>query len=130
MVSRSFELQGEADDLRTMFLETLEEARFTLVHSEDTDDGFMLIGANAKRVSQLVATMMNLFIGYIQRNRYAVELKATQKAERVHVILRCYPYLDVLDMKASSGKPEEQEKCLRIADYFQDKVMDRFNPAP
>jgi len=130
MVSRSFELQGEADDLRTMFLETLEEARFTLVHSEDTDDGFTLIGANAKRVSQLVATMMNLFIGYIQRNRYAVELKATQKADRVHVILRCYPYLDVLDMKASSGKPEEQEKCLRIADYFQDKVMDRFNPAP
>ena len=128
MVSRSFELQGEADDLRTMFLETLEEARFTLVHSEDTDNGFTLIGANAKRVSQLVATMMNLFIGYIQRNRYAVELKATQKADRVHVILRCYPYLDVLDIKASSGKPEEQEKCLRIADYFQDKVMDRFNP--
>jgi len=129
MVSRSFELQGEADDLRTMFLETLEEARFTLVHSEDTDDGFTLIGANAKRVSQLVATMMNLFIGYIQRNRYAVELKVTQKADRVHVILRCYPYLDVLDMKASSGKPEEQEECLRIADYFQDKVMDWFTPA-
>ena len=112
-----------------MFLETLEEARFTLVHSEDTDDGFTLIGANAKRVSQLVATMMNLFIGYIQRNRYAVELKVTQKADRVHVILRCYPYLDVLDMKASSGKPEEQEECLRIADYFQDKVMDWFTPA-
>lgn len=128
MVSRSFMVHGEADYLRTTFLEALEEARFTLVHREDADDGFTLIGANAKRVSQLVATMMNLFIGYVQRNRYAVELRATQKADRVHVILRCYPYLDVLDMKATSGDPDEREKCLRIADYFQGKVMDKLNP--
>jgi len=56
-----------------------------------------------------------------------VELKATQKDDRVHVILRCYPYLDVLDMEVPST-PEEREKCLRIADYFQGKIMDRFNP--
>jgi len=62
MVSRSFVLHGEADDLRASFLEALEVAGFTLVHSEDADDGFTLIGADAKRVSQLVATMMNLFI--------------------------------------------------------------------
>ena len=126
MVSRSFVVQGEADDLRTMFLETLEEARFTLVHSEDTDDGFTLIGANAKRVSQLAATMMNLFIGYIQRNRYAVEMRATRQADRIHVFLRCCAYLDVLDMEAPSNA-EEREKCLRLADYFQDKIMDAFN---
>ena len=126
MVSRSFELQGEADDLRKLFLETLEEARFTLVHSEDTDDGFTLIGANANRVSQLMATMMNLFIGYIQRNRFAVEMRATRQADRVHVVLRCCSYLDVLDMEAPSN-PEEHEKCLRLADYFQDKIMDAYN---
>lgn len=126
MVSRSFVLHGEADDLRTLFLETLEEARFTLVHSEDTDDGFTLIGANAKRGSQLVATMMNLFIGYIQRNRYAVELRAIQKNDKIHVILRCYPYLDVLDIKAPSGNPGEDEKCQKIANYFHDKIVDKF----
>ncbi len=126
MVSRSFVLHGEADDLRTLFLEKLEEAGFTLVHGEDTNDGFTLIGANAKRVSQLVATMMNLFIGYIQRNRYAVELRAKQINDKIYVLLRCYPYLDVLDMEATSSNPGEYEKCLRIANYFHDKIVDKF----
>jgi len=128
MVTRTFMLQGETDDLRSLFLELLEDAGFTLVHREDTDNGFTLIGANAKRISQLVATMMNMFIGYIQRNRFAVELRATSEADRVHVVLRCCTYLDVLDMEAPSSNPEEQEKCLRLADYFQDKIKDRFNP--
>jgi len=128
MVTRTFMLQGETDDLRSLFLELLEDAGFTLVHREDTDNGFTLIGANAKRISQLVATMMNLFIGYIQRNRFAVEVRATSEADRVHVVLRCCTYLDVLDMEAPSSNPEEQEKCLRLADYFQDKIKDRFNP--
>jgi len=127
MVTRTFMLQGDVDDLRSLFLELLEDARFTLVHREDTDNGFTLIGANAKRISQLVATMMNLFIGYIQRNRFAVEVRATSEADRVHVVLRCCTYLDVLDMEAPSSNPEEQEKCLRLADYFQDKIKDRFN---
>jgi hypothetical protein len=126
MVSRSFVLRGEADDLRKLFLETLEEARFTLVHSEDKDDGFTLIGANAKRVSQLMATMMNLFIGYIQRNRFAVEIRATREPGGVHVVLRCCTYQDVIDMEAPSS-PEEHEKCLRLANYFQDKIVDAFN---
>ena len=128
MVTRTFMLHGETDDLRSLFLELLEDAGFTLVHREDTDNGFTLIGANAKRISQLVATMMNMFIGYIQRNRFAVELRATSEADRVHVVLRCCTYLDVLDMEAPSSNPEEQEKCLRLADYFQDKIKDRFNP--
>ena len=128
MVTRSFVLQGEENELRNLFLEMLEDAGFTLVHREETDDGFTLIGANAKRVSQLVATMMNVFIGYIQRNRFAVELRATQKADRIHVVLRCCTYLDVLDMEASSSNSEEQEKCLRLADYFQDKITAKFNP--
>ena len=63
MVTRTFMLHGETDDLRSLFLELLEDAGFTLVHREDTDNGFTLIGANAKRISQLVATMMNMFIG-------------------------------------------------------------------
>ena len=128
MVTRTFMLHGETDDLRSLFLELLEDAGFTLVHREDTDNGFTLIGANAKRISQLVATMMNMFIGYIQRNRFAVEVRATSEADRVHVVLMCCTYLDVLDMEAPSSNPEEQEKCLRLADYFQDKIKDRFNP--
>ena len=126
MVTRSFMIQGDVDDLRGLFLEILEDAGFTLLHREDTDHGFTLIGANAKRTSQLVATLMNLFIGYIQVNRFAVEVRASREAERVHVVLRCCTYLDVLDMEAPSN-PEEHEKCLRLADYFQDKLMDAFN---
>jgi len=99
-----------------------------LIHREETDDGFTLIGANSKRTSQLVATMMNLFIGYIQRNRFAVEVRATSEADRVHVVLRCCTYMDVLDMEAPISNPEEQEKCLRLADYFQDKMIERYNP--
>ncbi len=121
-------LQGEADELRNTFLELLEDAGFTLIHREETDDGFTLIGANSKRTSQLVATMMNLFIGYIQRNRFAVEVRATSEADRVHVVLRCCTYMDVLDMEAPISNPEEQEKCLRLADYFQDKMIERYNP--
>jgi len=128
MVTRTFMLQGDVDDLRSLFLEILEDAGFTLLHREDVDHGFMLIGANAKRTSQLVATLMNLFIGYIQVNRFAVEVRASREADGVHVVLRCCTYLDVIDMEAPRRNPEEQEKCLRIADYFQDKVMDRFNP--
>jgi len=127
MVSRSFVLHGEADDLRSLFLEILEDAGFTLLHREDTGHGFTLIGANAKRTSQLVATMMNMFIGYIQSNRFAVKMRATREAERVHVVLRCCTYLDVMDMEAPSSNPEEHEKCLRLADYFQNKIMDAFN---
>jgi hypothetical protein len=120
--------QDEADELRNTFLELLVDAGFTLIHREETDDGFTLIGANSKRTSQLVATMMNLFIGYIQRNRFAVEVRATSEADRVHVVLRCCPYLDVLDMEAPPSDPEEHEKCLRLADYFQDKMIERYNP--
>lgn len=128
MTTRTFMLQGEVDDLRNLFLELLEDAGFTLLHREETDIGFTLIGANAKRVSQLVATMMNLFIGYIQMNRFAVELRATSEADRIHVVLRCCTYLDVLDMEAPSNNPEDQEKCLRLADYFQDKIIAGFYP--
>ncbi len=127
MVTRTFRLQGDVDDLRSHFLEVLEDAGFILLHREDTDHGFTLIGANAKRTSQLMVTMMNIFIGYIQRNRFAVEIRATSEAERTHVVLRCCTYLDVLDMEAPSSNPEEQEKCLRLADYFQDKIEDSFN---
>jgi hypothetical protein len=127
MVTRTFMLQGDVDDLRSLFLEILEDAGFTLLHREDADHGFTLIGANAKRTSQLVATLMNLFIGYIQVNRFAVEVRASREADGVHVVLRCCTYLDVLDMEAPSSNPEEQEKCLRLADYFQDKIKDRFN---
>jgi hypothetical protein len=128
MVTRTFMLQGEADELRNTFLELLVDAGFTLIHREETDDGFTLIGANSKRTSQLVATMMNLFIGYIQRNRFAVEVRATSEADRVHVVLRCCTYLDVLDMEAPPSDPEEHEKCLRLADYFQDKMIEKYNP--
>lgn len=99
-----------------------------MIHREETDDGFTLIGANSKRTSQLVATMMNLFIGYIMKNRFAVEVRATSEADRVHVVLRCCTYMDVLDMEAPISNPEEQEKCLRLADYFQDKMIERYNP--
>ncbi len=126
MVTRTLTLQGDVDDLRNLLLEILKDAGFTLLHLEDIDNGFMLIGANAKRTSQLVATMMNLFIGYIQRNRFAVEIRATREAERVNVVLRCCTYQDVLDMEAPSS-PEEDEKCLRLADFFQDKIVDAFN---
>ena len=98
-----------------------------MLHREDADHGFTLIGANAKRTSQLVATLMNLFIGYIQVNRFAVEFRATREAEMIHVVLRCCTYMDVLDMEAPSSNPEEQEKCLRLADYFQGKIVDAFN---
>ena len=127
MVTRSFMVQGDVDDLRNHLLEILKDAGFTLLHLEETGRGFTLIGANAKRTSQLLATMMNLFTGYIQRNRFAVEIRATGDAERVHVVLKCCTYLDVLDMEAPSRDPEEHEKCRRLADYFQGKILDAFN---
>jgi hypothetical protein len=126
MVTRTLTLQGDVDDLRNLLLEILGDAGFTLLHLEDIDKGFTLIGANAERTSQLAATMMNLFIGYLQRNRFAVEIRATREADRVHVVLRCCTYQDVIDMEAPSS-PEEHEKCLRLADYFQDKMVDAFN---
>jgi len=123
MIVRSMDVRGAWGELLGRFLGLLDEIGFTVIHREETGDGFRVIGASAKRMSQLTATMMNLFVGYIQRNRVTVELEARQDGGVVHAVLRSCPYLDVLDMEAPGGNPEEQERCLLLADFMQEEIM-------
>jgi hypothetical protein len=122
-------LHGESEKLRDFFKKLLIEMGFFVIHQDDWGDGFRVIGTSAKRTSPLAATLMNLFIGYIHRKRIAVELTGTQKGEIVEASLRCSLYLDVFDMDAPLEKPEEKERCLRIATLFNEKITESFKQA-
>ena len=123
MIIRSMDVRDSLGEVLERFLGLLDEIDFKVIHREETGDGFRVIGASAKRRSQLTATMMSLLIGYIQRNRITVELEARQNSGVVHAVLRSCPYLDVLDMEAPGGNPEEQERCLLLTDFIQEEIM-------
>jgi hypothetical protein len=70
--------------------------------------------------------MMNLFIGYIQRNRIAMELVAHQENDLLTSTVKCTPYLDVVDLEAPIKNPEEGEKCERLANLLYDRIQEKF----
>jgi hypothetical protein len=112
--------------LRDFFLELLSEIGFFTIHQEEWADGFRVIGASAKRSSQLTATIMNLFIGYIHRNRIVIELTVHREDHHLAAHLRCTPYLDVVDFEAPDEKPEETERCQRHEIMFYDRIQEKF----
>lgn len=126
----SLRVHGEAERLRDFFIELIGEMGFFVIHREDWVGGFRVIGADSRRTSPLVATIMNLFIGYIQRKRTAVELTGTQRGDIVEASLRCGPYLDVFDVDAPVEGPEERERCIRIAGFISERIAEGFGRAP
>ena len=129
MTTLNISLQGDIGELRIFFTELLGEMGFILIHQEEWADGFRVIGASAKRTSQLTATMMNLFIGYIQRNRIALELVAHQENDLMTSTLKCTPYLDVADLEAPFKNPAEREKCERLANLHYNRIQLKFSRA-
>ncbi|MGD2201530.1 MAG: hypothetical protein PVJ38_07865, partial [Candidatus Bathyarchaeota archaeon] len=107
MVLLNLILHCRLEELQRFFIGLLSETGFVTIHHEEWQDGFWVVGANAKRTSQLMATLMNLFIGYIRRNRIAIELDATKIGDKVKATLKCNPYLDVVDMQAPDEDPVE-----------------------
>ncbi|UCH57636.1 MAG: hypothetical protein JSV18_01575 [Candidatus Bathyarchaeota archaeon] len=119
-------IRGNQEELLSVFKGLLKEAGFFQIHVEESEKGFTIIGASAKRTSQLTTTILNIFIGYIHRNRIAIELTASQMGDIINATLKCDPYLDVLDMEAPDKDPKEQEKCLRTVNFFYDRIIERF----
>lgn len=119
-------LRGDLEELRDFFTGLVREIGFFVIHREEWGGGFRVIGASSKRTSQLTATVMNLFIGYVQRNRIAVELVVNRSNENMDATLRCVPYLDVVDLEAPAEKPDEIERCDRLATALQDRILGRY----
>lgn len=111
--------------LLEVFLGLLDEIDFKVIHKEEHADGFRVIASSRPRRSQLSMTMMNMFTGYVPRNRLAVELEARNRGDATQAVLRCSPYLDVLDMPAPSGDPREEELSLKLADLVTDRLNER-----
>ena len=123
-------LQGDCEELRDFYVELLGEIGFYIIHQEEWEDGFRVIGANAKRSSQLTTTIMNLFIGYIHKNRIVIELGAHRENNHLTAQLTCTPYLDVVDLVAPDEKPEEKERCERLINMFYDQIQGKFSKSP
>lgn len=130
MTTLSFSLRCDRGELRDYFIELLEGIGFYVIHREEWDDGFFVIGASAKRSSQLTATLMGLFTGYIRRNRIAIELVANRERDHLAVTLKCTPYMDVVDLAAPDEDPRERERCERTAGNFYDRIRERFGDSP
>jgi hypothetical protein len=73
---------------------------------------------------------MNLFIGYIHKNRIAIELVAHQENDHLTAYLTGMPYLDVVDLVAPDEKPEENERCERLTNMFFDRIQGKFSTTP
>ena len=130
MITLNLSLQCDCGELRDFYLELLGEIGFFIIHQEEWGDGFRVMGANVKRSSQLTATIMNLFIGYIHKNRIAIELVAHRENDNLAAHLTCTPYLDVVDLEAPDEKPEEKERCQRLANMFYDRIQGKFGASP
>jgi hypothetical protein len=130
LITLNFTFQGNFEELRDFYIELLGEIGFFIIHQEEWRDGFRVVGANAKRSSQLTATIMNLFIGYIHKNRIAIELVAHQENDHLTAYLTGMPYLDVVDLVAPDEKPEENERCERLTNMFFDRIQGKFSTTP
>jgi len=130
LTTLNLSLQCDCDELRDFYIELLGEIGFFTIYQEEWGDGFRVMGASAKRSSQLTATIMNLFIGYIHKNRIVMELTATRVNGHLAATLMCALYLDVVDLEAPDEKPEEKERCERLVNRFYDRIQGKFGKSP
>ena len=130
MTTLNLSIQGDCEELRDFYIEFLGEIGFFNIYQEEWGDGFRVIGASAKRSSQLTTTIMNLFIGYIHKNRIVIELVAHRVNDHLAATLMCAPYLDVVDLEAPDEKPEEKERCERLVNRFYDRIQGKFGKNP
>jgi len=126
LTTLNLSLQGGCEELLDFYIALLGEIGFFIIHQEEWKNGFRVIGASAKRSSQLTATIMNLFIGYIHKNRIALELVAHRENDHLAATLMCTPYLDVVDLAAPDEKPDEKERCERLTHFFHDRIQEQF----
>jgi len=113
--------------LREVFLETLDEAGFFFVEEAETDGWFRVLGANNRRMSMLRATLLSLVGGYIPGKRTAIELVAHGKDSDIDAELRCFPYLDTLDMEAKVETHQEREMCEDMVQLFGDRLLEKLS---
>ncbi len=130
MTTLNLSLQSDYEELRDFYISLLGEIGFFIIHQEEWGGGFRVMGASAKRSSQLTATIMNLFIGYIHKNRIVIELVAHREKDHLAATLMCTPYLDMVDLAAPDEKPEERERCERLARLFYDRIQGKFGTSP
>ncbi len=130
MTTLNLSIQCDCEELRDFYIKLLNEIGFYTIHQEEWSDGFRVMGASAKRSSQLTTTIMNLFIGYIHKNRIVIELTAHRVNDHLAATLICVPYLDVVDLEAPDEKPEEKERCERLVNRFYDRIQGKFDTSP
>jgi hypothetical protein len=133
MANMNFSTYGDLKELRGCFHDILGGIGFIVIHEEGWETGFRVIGADRKRASQLTTTMMNMFIGYVRRNRIVVELEAWREKGLTTAKLTCDPYLDVVDIKSPDKIPVEIERCERLVGFVMDKIQEFFqgqDPGP
>jgi len=121
-------LKMEIDELRGIFMESLETARFLLVYEEgDLDGGFRIVGVNEKRRSLLSSVMTSLIGGFIPRNRVALELIAHRRDDLLIAILRCVPYMDNADLETTPQSPQEGKRCEELARALEKKILGKLS---
>jgi hypothetical protein len=118
-------MSEDIEILRETFLKILEEVGFSLLKNEDRDEGFSILGTNKKRRSIWTMTILSLVSGYIPVKRTAVELSAKKRKNSVDAILRCMPYIDVVDMEATAETPQEQEICENLASMMEKIIFEK-----
>lgn len=101
---------------------------FIAIHEERMSRGFRIIVVNRKRTSQLTSTLLSLIGSYIPRKRVAIDLVVSEKDGELTAELRCKPYLDNLDMEAAVESKEELERCEKLAELFENEIIDSLRP--
>ncbi|MFQ6053346.1 MAG: hypothetical protein ACE5OO_03840 [Candidatus Bathyarchaeia archaeon] len=128
MATRTLRLRGDRRGLYLLFRALLRDINFTVIHEEHLGGGFRVVGVNKKRVPQWASALLSLVGGYIPRKRVAIELTASERDGILTVDLECVPYLDILDMEAAVESQEERDMCTRLAEIFEERILEAMEP--
>ena len=126
MATTNFSTYGDSEELRGYFHEILKEIGFVAIYEEEWETGFKVMGADRKRASPFTATLMNMFIGNIKRNRIVIELETMKENSLTVASLTFSPYLDVVDIKSPDKNVLEIERCEKLVGLVFDKIQERF----
>jgi len=126
VVTRRMELSGNLERLQSVFMDTLGEVGFIIFEVDVYDDRFSVAAVNKKRRSLMTTTLMSLIWGHIPEKRMAVELNASGQDESINAVLRCFPYMETVDMEVKAETAQEEEKCRRMVDVFWNRILEKF----
>ena len=127
MATHLLSLRGDIEELKKFFLELLKQVGYTVILKEGLETGFIVIGADRERTSQLSVALHSLVGGYMPMNRIAIELTAHRDGAVMKATLKSIPYLDILDIETKEYTQGEQERCTKLVELFSEQISNQFN---